>query len=105
MSASISSVSTVSASAIGIDAALDVGHVGVLEAAQHVGHRVHLADVGQELVAEPLALGGAAHQAGDVDEGEAGRDVRAEPAISASLSRRGSGTPTSPTLGSMVQNG
>ena len=31
--------------------------------------------------------------------------VCAEPASSASRSSRGSGTPTTPTLGSMVQNG
>ena len=34
----------------------------------------HFADVGEKLIAEPLALGGAAHQAGDVDEGEPRRD-------------------------------
>ena len=55
----------------GIDLALDMGDVGVLEAAHHMGDGVDLADVGEELVAEPLALGGAAHEAGDVDEGRA----------------------------------
>ncbi len=39
-----------------------------------MGDGVAFADVGEELVAEPLALRGAAHQAGDVDEGQAGRD-------------------------------
>ena len=53
-----------------IDPALDVGDVGILEAAQHVGDGVALADVGEELVAEALALAGAAHQAGDIDEGD-----------------------------------
>ena len=57
-----------------IDAALDMGDVVVLEAAQHMHDGVDLADVGEELVAQPFALGGAAHQAGDVDEGDAGRD-------------------------------
>ena len=56
-SASISSVSTVSASAIGSTRPFDVGHVAALEAAQHVDDRVDLADVGEELVAEPFALG------------------------------------------------
>ena len=51
-----------------------MGHVVVLEAAQHVGDGVDLADVAEELVAEPFALGGAAHQPGDVDEGEPRRD-------------------------------
>ena len=46
-----------------VDPALDVDDVVVLEAAHHVGDGVDLADVGQELVAEALALGGAAHQA------------------------------------------
>ncbi len=45
-------------------------HVVVLEAAQHVGDGVHLADMSEELVAEPFALGGPAHQSGDVDEGQ-----------------------------------
>ena len=59
----------------GIDAALHVRDVGVLEAAQHVGDGIDLADVAEELVAEALALGGAAHEAGDVDEGEPRRDL------------------------------
>ena len=56
-----------------VDAALHMGDVAVLEAAHHMGDGVDLADVGEELVAEPLALRGAAHEAGDVDEGEPGR--------------------------------
>ena len=60
-----------------IDAALDVGDVVVLEAAHHMRDGVDLADVGEELVAEALALGGAAHQPGDVDEGQPRRhDLR-----------------------------
>ena len=47
-----------------------MGDVGILEAAHHVGDGVDLADIAEELVAEPLALGGAAHQARDVDEGQ-----------------------------------
>ncbi len=58
----------------GIDAVLDMRDVVVLEAAQHVGDRVHLADVGEELVAEPFALRRAAHETGDVDEREPRRD-------------------------------
>ena len=42
--------------------------VVVGEAAGDEGDGVAVADVRQELVAEPLALGGAAHQAGHVDE-------------------------------------
>jgi len=60
-----------------IDLALDVGDVAVLEAAHHVRDRIDLADVGEELVAEALAFRGAAHQAGDIDEGEPRRhDLR-----------------------------
>jgi hypothetical protein len=58
----------------GVDATFDMGDVVILEAAQHVHDRVHLADVGEELVAEAFALGRAAHEAGDVDEGNARRD-------------------------------
>ena len=45
----------------------------IVEAAQHIGDGVDLADIGEELVAEPFALRGAAHQAGDIDEGQPGR--------------------------------
>ena len=58
----------------GIDAALDMGYVAVLEATHDVRDRVAFADMAEKLVAQPLALGRAAHQAGDVDEGEAGRN-------------------------------
>ena len=61
---------TVSASDDRVDAALDVGDVALLEAAEHVHDRVDLADIGEELVAQPLALRGAAHQPGDVDEAD-----------------------------------
>ena len=50
-----------------VDRAFDMGDLA-LEAAQHVQHGVGLADIGQELVAQPLALRRAAHQPGDVDE-------------------------------------
>ena len=57
-----------------IDLAVDVGDVAVLEAAHHMRDRVDLADIGEELVAEPLAFRGAAHEAGDIDEGEPRRN-------------------------------
>ena len=56
------------------DLALDMGDVAILEAAHDMRDRVDLADVGEELVAEALALRGAAHQAGDVDEGQPRRN-------------------------------
>ena len=54
--------------------ARNVNHVIVLEAAHHVHDGVHLADVGQELVAQALALAGALHQAGDVHKLHPGGD-------------------------------
>src|SRR5947208_194554 len=57
-------------------APLDVDDVVVLEAPHHVRDRVGLADVGEELISETLALGGAADQAGDVDEVHGGGDDR-----------------------------
>ena len=57
-----------------VDAALDMGDIVVLEAAQHMGDGIDLADIGQEPVAQSLALRGAAHQPGEIDEGQPGRD-------------------------------
>ena len=48
--------------------------VGVVEAADHVHHRVHFADVRQELVAEPLTLRRALDEARDVHELDHRRD-------------------------------
>ena len=89
-----------------IDPAGDVDDVGALEAAHDVRDRIHLADVRQELVAEALALRGAGDQPRDVDE----LDRRRHDLLRAVRSRRvaasrGSGTGTTPTFGSMVQNG
>ena len=89
----------------GIHAAGDVHDVGVLEAAHDVRDRVHFADVREELVAEALALRGAGDEAGDVDELDGRRDDLSGFAMAASAVRRGSGTGTMPTFGSMVQNG
>ena len=52
--------------AFGADAALDVDNLAVLKAAHHMDDGVHLADVGEEFVAQALALGSALDQAGDV---------------------------------------
>ena len=53
--------------------AVHVGDVRVGEHAHHLADRVGLADVGEELVAQALALRGAADQAGDVGEPHRGR--------------------------------
>ena len=79
--------------------------VGILEAAQHVDDGVDLADIAEELVAQPLALRRAAHQAGDIDEFQLVGTIFADLPIAASTSSRGSGTATRPTFGSIVQNG
>jgi hypothetical protein len=46
----------------------------ILEAAQHMDDRIHFADVGEELIAQPFAFRRAAHQAGNVDEFELSLD-------------------------------
>ena len=56
----------------GVDRAVDVGYVVVLEAAQHVDYRIGVADVGQELVAQTLALGGSLDKTGYVDDLDSG---------------------------------
>ena len=73
-SASISSVSMVSMSASGSILPSTWVMSRILEAAHDMGDGVAFADIGEELVAEALALRGAAHEAGDIDEGEARRD-------------------------------
>ena len=72
-SAKINSVEIVSMSLGGFDRAVHVADVGVVEHPGHLADRVRLADVGQERVAHPLALAGAADDAGDVDEAHRGR--------------------------------
>ncbi len=51
-----------------IDVAADVHDVVVLETAHHHADGIGLADVGEKLVAQPLALRGAGDQPGDIDE-------------------------------------
>ena len=64
----MSSVLIVSRSPAGFDRAVDVHDILVGEAAHHLRDRVGLADVGEELVAEPLAVARPLDDAGDVDE-------------------------------------
>src|SRR5260221_371369 len=51
-----------------------MGDVGILKAAHHMRDRIDLADGGEKLVAEALALRGAAHQARDIDKGQPRRN-------------------------------
>jgi hypothetical protein len=53
-----------------VDVALGVRHALVAVGPDHMDDRIRLADVGQELVAEPFAPRGAANEAGDVVEGD-----------------------------------
>src|SRR5205085_6358972 len=50
------------------DRPFDVHGVRIVEAADDVEDRVRLANVGEELIPEPLPLRGAAHEARDVDD-------------------------------------
>ena len=59
--------------ALRVGAALDVDDVGIVEAAHDVDDRVGRADVAEELVSKPLALGRALDQACDVDKFNDGR--------------------------------
>ena len=79
------------------------GHVVVVERPQHEHDGVDLADVAEEVVAEALALARALDQAADVDDLHRGvDDVRRHFDMSASRSRRSSGTLATPTFGSLV---
>ena len=87
------------------DAPVDVHDVVVLEDPDDLADGVAVADVREELVAQPLALAGALDDAGDVDEVDRRGDELREPKTSASFGSRASGTPTTPTFGSIVANG
>ena len=56
-----------------IHLAVDMHNVIVFKSTHDFADRVGLADVGQELVAQAFALGGALDDAGDVHEGHRGR--------------------------------
>jgi hypothetical protein len=51
-----------------------MGHIAIFETTQYVGDSVDFADVGEELVAQPLAARGSTHQAGDIDKFKLGGD-------------------------------
>ena len=68
MSAIINSVSTTSAFAQRIDRAFNVCDIAIFKTTQNVNDGIDLANVREELVAQPFTLGRAAHKAGDIDE-------------------------------------
>ncbi len=51
-----------------------MGDVAILETAQHMSNRIHLADIGKELVSQPLPLRRALHQTRDIHEGHPRRN-------------------------------
>ena len=82
-----------------------MNHVVVRETAHHLGDGIGLADMGQKLITQSLALGSARHQSGDIDELDRGRyDFLGFDDGGQGL-QTWIGTSTIPTLGSMVQNG
>ena len=54
--------------AYGVDGAVHVGDVLVLETAQHVDDSVRLADVSEKLIAQTFALRGSLHQSGNIHD-------------------------------------
>ena len=56
-----------------VDGALNVHDIRVVEAADHVEHRVRGADVPEELVPQPFTLAGALHEPCYVDDLDRGR--------------------------------
>ena len=77
----------------------------ILKAAHHLHHRIHFANVAEELVAHAFALRGTRHQPAMSTNSTAAGMISAEFSIAASGLSRASGTITTPTLGSIVQNG
>ena len=89
-----------------VDRALGVDDVRVVVRADDVDDRVGLADVREELVAEPLALAGARDQAGDVVEVDRVGDDRSRRRRSRRPCRAARrATATTATFGSIVVNG
>ena len=58
----------------GVDRAVHMGDVAVVEAAQYVDDGVRVADVGEELVAQSFAFRRAFDQSGDIDDFDGGRN-------------------------------
>ncbi len=88
-----------------IDVPHCMDHIAIFKTAHHLDDGVDLPDVGEELVAQAFALAGAGDQTGDVHELDAAGMTTLVLAIFCSTYARSSGTITTPTLGSMVQNG
>ena len=51
-----------------VNRTIDMGDFAVIKTAQHMGNGIHLANIGEELVAKPFAFRGTAHKAGNINE-------------------------------------
>ncbi len=58
----------------GVDLAFNVNHVLVFKAANHMGDRIGLTDIGEEFVTKAFTLGGASYQASNIDKFHGGRN-------------------------------
>ena len=58
----------------GVNGTVHVGHVIVVEAAEHMDDGISLADVGKELVAQSFTLAGTFYEAGDIHNLHGGGD-------------------------------
>jgi hypothetical protein len=58
----------------GIGHPCDVNDVLRVEGTHHVAHGVDVANVGEELIAQPFTVAGPFHQAGNVNESDRGRN-------------------------------
>ena len=88
-----------------INRSADVMNVRIFKTANHLHDRVNFANVMKELVSQSFARARAFHQTGDIDELDRGWCDIFESEICAILANRWSGTVTTPTFGSIVQNG
>ena len=89
----------------GVDLAGHMDDVVILEATHHMRDRIDFADVCKKFIAKPSPFEApATSPAISTNSTVVGR-IRSGCTISASFSSRGSGTGTTPTLGSMVQKG
>jgi len=82
-----------------------VHDIVVVETADHMRDRVGLADAAPGTCCPGLALRGASHEPGDVDELDRRGTIFSGCTMPASTASLGSGTGTMPMFGSMVQNG
>lgn len=89
----------------GVDRAIDMRNIVVVETSQNVQYGIGLAYVGKKFIAEAFSLTGTLYQPGYIDDFDRCGDDALRCTNSANLLSRSSGTVITPTLGSMVQKG